>query len=192
MNSEVAGALTADRHFGDFEALKDSGNTHGDSHDQWRFSPMLDSNSFNLPISNQTPGCFTPSQGSSSMYHNQAGDLHTPNMGFGLGTPLSLSACDSQLNPGSTGLTMHGVHPHLLGSNSMQAAAPFPQQQSYAPSSFVHQIQGYESMSGSHNATPKQEIRMDLDSRRESNVIPFPIRTFPPSTPTSVGQPTEK
>ena len=187
-----ADALTDIRHFGDFEGLKDSGNTQGDSHDQWRFSPMLDSNSFNLSIANQPPGCFTPSQGSSSVYHNQAGDLHTPNIGFGLGTPLSLSACDSHLNPGSTALAMHGMHPHLLGSNSIQAAAPFSQQQSYAPSSFVHQIQGFEAMSGSHNATPKQEIRIDLDPHRERNVIPFPIRTFPSSTPTGVAQPPEK
>ena len=153
---------------------------------------MLDSNSFNLSISNQPPGCFTPSQGTSSMYHNQAGDLHTPNMGFGLGTPLSLSACDGQLNPGSTSLTMHGVHPHLVGSSSIQAAAPFPQQQSYAPSSFVHQIQGFEAMGGSHNVTPKQEIRMDLDPQREGNALPFPIRSFPSSMPTGAGQPTEK
>ena len=187
-----AGALTNIRHFGDFEGLKDPGNTPGDSHDQWRFSPMLDSNSFNFSIPSQTPGCFTPSQGSSSLYHNQAGDLHTPNMGFGLGTPLSLSTCESHLNPGSTALAMHGMHPHILGSSSTQAAAPFSQQQSYAPSSFVHQIQGFEAMSGSHHDTPKQEIRMDLDSHRERNIIPFPIRTFPSGMPTGAGQRTDK
>ena len=153
---------------------------------------MLDSNTFSLSIANQTPGCFTPSQGNSSLYHNQAGDLHTPNMGFGLGTPLSLSACDSHLNPGSTTLAMHGMHPHLLGSNSIQAAAPFSQQQSYAPSSFVHQIHGFEAMSGSHHATPKQEIRMDLDSHRERNLMPGSARSFPSSMPTGVGPSTEK
>ena len=126
------------------------------------------------------------------MYHNQAGDLHTPNMGFQLGTPLSLPTSEGHIHQSSTAFALQGFHPHVLGSTSAQASATFPQQQSYAPSSFVHQNSGFEIIGESHELTPKQEMRMGLDSHTEGNIIPFPIRTFSTSIPVAATKPMKK
>lgn len=112
------------------------------------------------------------------MYHNQAGDLHTPNMGFQLGTPLSLPTSETHPHQTPTAFALQGFHPHMLGSSTIQASATFSQQQSYAPSSFVHQDSGFETIGRSHEATPKQETRLDTDPHRGGNTIPFPIKTF--------------
>lgn len=143
-------------------------------------------------MASQPLACYTPTPGGSTIYHNQAGDLHTPNMGFQLGTPLSLPTSDGHLQSTSAAFAMHAIHPHLLGSTSVQAPTTFQQQQSYAPSSFVHQHSGFETIAGSHNITPKQDIAMDLDPQRRENLIPYPIRTFSNSLAVAADQPTEK
>ena len=126
------------------------------------------------------------------MYHNLAGDLHTPNIGFQLGTPLSLPTSEGQSQHHPSAFAVQGFHSQLLGSTSLQASTTFPQQQSYAPSSFVHQDSGFGTAGGSHEVTPKQETRIDLDSYRGANAIPFPIKTFSTGIPVAAAHSIDK
>lgn len=131
------------RPFGDHDNSKDPEGGLGDM-DQWRFTPsMLDTNSFSFTsFANQHSGDFTPPPGGmNAMFHSQAGDLHTPGMAFQLGTPLSTDDSRS-----ISAIDMQGFHPHLLHSQPFENTNPFPQQQSYAPSSFIHQDSGYDTM----------------------------------------------
>lgn len=157
---------------------KEMHNQPTDSQDHWRFTPLLESNSFTFPsFANNPSGYYTPTPGgSSTMYHNRAGDLHTPNMAFHLGTPMSMPTTDGQIQPSST-LDMHAFHPNLL--SSFQPSGTFHEQQSYAPSSFVHQDSGFEAMDA--DMTPKQEMSMELEMQRAKNLLPFTMRSFNPA-----------
>ena len=95
-----------------------------------------------------------------TLYHSQAGDLHTPGMGIHLGTPLSLSLSENAMHA-EPSIEMHGFHPNMFQADSFQQN-PYSQQQSYAPSSFVHQDSGY-GMDGS----PENEIQMESEVSRE-------------------------
>lgn len=120
----------------------------------------MDPNSFNFPnFANAPPGYYTPTPGgTNTLFHPQAGDLHTP-VGMaapGLGTPLSMPASGHPINagPGPGVIDMGGFQP--LPSHQMHHFNPFvqapPPQPAFAPSSFVHQDTGYETME--QDATP--------------------------------------
>ncbi|KAK4695995.1 hypothetical protein P7C71_g1845, partial [Lecanoromycetidae sp. Uapishka_2] len=168
------------RHFGDQEAGKDH-ESGLEEPDPWRFTPsMLDTNSYAFTsFTNQNSGDYTPTPGGSmnAVFHNQAGDLHTPGMGFQLGTPLSISASDSHTNPASA-IDMHGFQPHMLHSQPFQHSNPFSHQQSYAPSSFVHQDSGYETMNPQQNGLPGEKFGIDVDTRGESNYAEYSARSY--------------
>ncbi len=108
------------------------------------------------------------------VFHNQAGDLHTPGMGFGLGTPLSISNSEGHHSVASA-IDMHGFHPHLLHSQPFSNPNLFAQQQSYAPSSFVHQDSSYETMHGRRNGVPGED---PAESHNRSNFTGFPARSY--------------
>ena len=136
-------------------------------------------------FTNQPSGYYTPTPGgANTIYHNRAGDLHTPGVGFHLGTPLSMPTVDDQVHAPSA-IEMHGFHHNALSSNPFQASSAFAQQQSYAPSTFVHQDSGFEGMDGSHNVTPKQEMSLHSGQQRETNVVPFTIRSLNTTMATS-------
>lgn len=150
-------------------------------HEAWRFTPsLLDTNSFSFSsFANQPPGYYTPTPGGvNTLYHNQAGDLHTPNIGFHLGTPLSMPMSENSLHAGSS-FDMPIFHPQLFNTQSFQHAHQFPPQQSYAPSSFVHQDSGYEAMEGS----PENDMEMDSGMKREAHVVTVPSHGFESSMP---------
>ena len=140
---------------------------------------MLDSNSFSFAsFANQATGYYTPTPGgTNTIYHNQAGDLHTPGMAFHLGTPLSMPTSDGNVH---SAIDVHGFNPHLLGLHPYQSAATFNPQQSYAPSSFVHQDSGFDAMDD-NDGLPKQDINMEAEQQRELPV--FPTRIFHASMP---------
>lgn len=140
---------------------------------------MLDSTSFSFAsFANQPTGYYTPTPGgTNTIYHNQAGDLHTPGMAFHLGTPLSMPTSDGNVH---SAIDVHGFHPHLLGLPSFQSATTFNPQQSYAPSSFVHQDSGFDAMDD-NDGLPKQDINMEGEPQRELPV--FPTRVFDTSMP---------
>ena len=95
-----------------------------------------------------------------TLYHSQAGDLHTPAMGIHLGTPLSLSLSENAMRA-EPSMDMQGFHPHMFQANPFQQN-PFCQQQSYAPSSFVHQDSGY-----GIGDSPENEIQVESEMSRE-------------------------
>lgn len=137
---------------------------------------MLDTNSFAFTnFANQPPGYYTPTPGGTTLYHSQAGDLHTPGMGMhlgmGLGTPLSMPPADHSMHgmmamnnyhPAMNPYQFHEINPFnhhsqqhsLLQQNTLQPAT-------FAPSSFIHQDTGYETME--HDGSP-----MDDDGRMKS------------------------
>jgi len=154
------------------EDIKDLDPTPKAQNEPWRFTPsLLDPNSFAFSnFANQPPGYYTPTPGGmNTLYHNQAGDLHTPGMGIGmgLGTPLSMPSSADGLHA-STMMDMSGGFGHQMPPQ-FHTYSPFGQQQtqqlhhhhhhhhqhheqqpsiqtSFAPSSFIHQDTGYETM----------------------------------------------
>lgn len=153
----------------------------------------MDPNSFSFTnFANQPPGYYTPTPGgTNTLYHPQAGDLHTPSLGFGmgLGTPLSMPASEAALHshsgpPGPTippmvelGSFQHGgLHPHQFHQFSNPYIQPAPPQQSFAPSSFVHQDTGYETMDqdGSPLGSEQADDKMgSIDSTFQSHHSPM-------------------
>ncbi|RFU28406.1 hypothetical protein B7463_g7957, partial [Scytalidium lignicola] len=139
------------------EDLKDFDPTPRAQQEQWRFTPsLMDPNSFAFNnFANQPLGFYTPTpSGTNAVYHSQAGDLHTPGMGIGaLGTPLSLSTSAEVLQTGAmmdmSAFTNQVPHNHFQNYNPFAHPAQNPAlhpEQSFAPSSFVHQDTGYETM----------------------------------------------
>lgn len=154
------------RPFGDQDSRKDQ-DTNLEDPEHWRFTPsMLDTNSFSFAsFANQHSGGYTPTPGGTNpLFHNQAGDLHTPSMGFQLGTPLSSNAS----HPASA-IDMHGFHAHLLHSQQYQNASAFQEQQSYAPSSFIHQDSGYDTNTLEQNSSRLPDPKSDVQSGSDPN-----------------------
>ncbi|KUI71964.1 hypothetical protein VM1G_07957 [Cytospora mali] len=144
------------------EAFHDQDPTPRATNEPWRFTPsLIDPGSFSFStFANAPSGYYTPTPGgTNTLYHPQAGDLHTPTLAFGmgLGTPLSMPTTDAALqSAGPAMMEMPGFHPGPPGLHPSQFhqppphfnpfVQPHPHQQSFAPSSFVHQDTGYETM----------------------------------------------
>ncbi|PBP19172.1 hypothetical protein BUE80_DR010005 [Diplocarpon rosae] len=175
------------------EDIKDLDPTPRAQHEPWRFTPsLLDPNSFAFSaFANQPPGYYTPTPGgTNTLYHNQAGDLHTPGMGMGmgLGTPLSLPTSADGLNP-STMMDMsafsHQMPPHFHSYNPFGQPPQQLQQQhhqpqtSYAPSSFVHQDTGYETME--HDGSPVDDEEGRMGSLEGSLQHQSPMMSYQPT-----------
>ncbi|CZT42588.1 related to transcription factor BOM [Rhynchosporium secalis] len=180
------------------EDLKDLDPTPRAQHEPWRFTPsLLDPNSFAFSaFANQPPGYYTPTPGgNNTFYHNQAGDLHTPGMGMGMGpgTPLSLPTSADGMHA-STMMDMsafsHQMPPQFHTYNPFGA----PQQQhhqqhqhnheqhhqtSYAPSSFVHQDTGYETME--HDGSPLDDDEGRMGSIEANFHHRSPMMSFQPA-----------
>ncbi|KAJ5104100.1 hypothetical protein N7532_004629 [Penicillium argentinense] len=85
----------------------------------------------------QHPGFYTPNSGGmGAVFHNQAGDLHTPTTGMNMITPLSLSNPLVGAHPSNTHMDQqfqqHYMATHLPDMN------PYLQQASFAPSAFMN------------------------------------------------------
>ncbi|KAL9615566.1 MAG: hypothetical protein Q9167_000079 [Letrouitia subvulpina] len=148
-----------------------------DPSEEWGLSPsLLDSNPYGLnPFTSHAPGYYPPTPGATgTFYHSKAGDLHTPNLGFHLGTPLSMSASTGHLQS-TTAFEMHGFHPHLLEAQNFQDTAQFQHQQSYAPSTFIHQHAGFNAGDASDHSSPAH----DKDTEKCLHYDRNSIMTFP-------------
>lgn len=169
-----------DRHFSDCEDSKDQPKSARDINEQERFSSsVLDTNAFTFTsFTNQPAGYYTPNPGGTSIaYHNQAGDLHTPGMGFHLGTPLSLPNSEAHIHPTAPS-EIHGFHPHMIDSFHFHNQNPFASQQSFTPSSFLHHDPNFEAMDVTNNDSPVQDMKLETRLRTESNIITYPPGTF--------------
>ncbi|KAI2627837.1 CP2 transcription factor-domain-containing protein [Hypoxylon sp. NC1633] len=151
------------------DAFRDQDPTPRASGAEWRFTPsLLDPSSFSFSsFANQPPGYYTPTPGgTNTLYHPQAGDLHTPSLGLGmgLGTPLSLPTSEGAIHAGPAMMDLtqfhQGIPPHHFQQHYNPFIQPTPPQPSFAPSSFVHQDTGYETMD--HDGSP-----LDSDSHEE-------------------------
>ena len=173
--------LFSHRQFGGHEGNKEHDTGLGES-DNWRFTPsMLDTNSFAFAsFADQHSQSFTPALGGhmNSIVHNQAGDLHTPSMGFGLGTPLSLSHSESHSHS-TANIGMQGFHSHLLQSQPFSPSNVFPQQQSFAPSSFVHQTSDPEPMHGTYHALNGENMADMRQSAHFAGYLPGSMGNVP-------------
>ncbi|PNY26787.1 Grainyhead-like protein 2 [Tolypocladium capitatum] len=137
----------------DDESFRDQDPTPRASHEPWRFTPsLLDPNSYAFnSFANAPPGYYAPTPGGTgTLFHPQAGDLHTPNlaMGHGLGASLSMPNSGNAMHPGAAAMDMAGfqtLQPHQFHHFNPFIQAP-PPQPGFAPSTFVHQDTGYETM----------------------------------------------
>lgn len=167
-NNDDGDVLTEDnlfRHFGELEDSKDSDATPKGLHDQWKFTPsLMDPNSFAFStFANQPPGYYTPTPGGvNTLFHSQAGDLHTPGMGMHVGTPLSLAQSGNALSAASMNVPLQHYQAHMLQTHPFEAVTNYAPQQVFAPSSFLqHKDSGYEAMSQSPQQSPaKAELGM--------------------------------
>ncbi|KAI1484977.1 CP2 transcription factor-domain-containing protein [Biscogniauxia mediterranea] len=160
--AETSVLLAAEHERSSHDVFPDQDPTPRASGAEWRFTPsLLDPNSFSFAaFANQPPGYYTPTPGgTNTIYHPQAGDLHTPAMGglgMGLGTPLSLPTSESTLHAGPALMDLshyqHSLPPHQFPQQFNPFMQPTPPQPSFAPSSFVHHDTGYETMD--HDGSP--------------------------------------
>ncbi|KAF7920089.1 hypothetical protein EAE99_008210 [Botrytis elliptica] len=150
----------------------------------WRWTPGLlgssssnfDSNSFGFPSSsflNAAPGPYTLTPGgTNTVYHPQAGDLHmgmgmgmNMGMGMGMGPPLSIPTTTdgrhTETMMGMPSFPTHDFHDFNPFAHSHHHQ-PQPQPTSYAPSSFIHQDTGYETMD--HDGSPMDDDEGPLGS----------------------------
>ncbi|GAP90855.1 putative CP2 transcription factor [Rosellinia necatrix] len=144
------------------EGYRDQDPTPRASSAEWRFTPsLLDHNPYPFnAFASQPPGYYTPTPGgTNTLYHPQAGDLHTPSlamgMGMGLNTPLSLPTSGGPIHAGP-GIMDISHFQQALGPQQFQPYSAFiqqtPHQAAYVPSSFVHHDTGYETMD--HDGSP--------------------------------------
>ncbi|UPK90285.1 hypothetical protein LCI18_001220 [Fusarium solani-melongenae] len=185
------------------DAFRDQDPTPRATNDPWRFTPsLLDPNSMSFAnFANAPPGYYTPTPGgTNTIFHPQAGDLHTPTLGLGMGlnTPLSMPTSGDGMQPGPSQAVMdmtgfQTLQPHQFHHFNPFIQAP-PPQPAFAPSTFVHQDTGYETMDqdGSPMDSDPSEERMSsigatlqkttplvgLQSRQFSSPMTHPL---PPS-----------
>lgn len=143
-------------------------------------------------FANQLPGYYTPTPGgNTTLYHSRAGDLHTPNLGAALNTPLSLPTSESVLHHGQQNVSMPTINTHLSHQFQQQfhnlnvypasAHPTFPsqhahhaqqhqQQQSFAPHHFTHQP-GYDHLDSAIEGSPTG-FDLDLDMHHSQHTSP--------------------
>jgi len=181
-------SLSTYSHFGDDHELKDLDPTPRGNQEQWRFTPsLLDPNSFAFSsFANQPPGYYTPTPGgTNTLYHSQAGDLHTPSFSMGLGTPLSMPTSEGPFHAGHVtnapmqAFSAQGIAPDLFHNPNPFAFQHHQQQQpqhpqAFAPHQFLHQPSSFETFSDPHHEDPKpDDMRLDVEMAERSPVVPF-------------------
>lgn len=153
---------------------KDAEPTPRGSNDPWHFGSSgltpstLDPNSHNFSMfANHMPGYYTPG-GTNTLYHNQAGDLHTPgfsSMGGGLGTPLSMPTSDGAMNVSQQATNFHGFSAHMPPhmQSQFQNVNPFNMHhgQAFPPQNFTHQP--FEHMDPNGDDSPMGDVSLDMD-----------------------------
>ncbi|KAJ6143368.1 hypothetical protein N7471_002821 [Penicillium samsonianum] len=111
-----------------------------------------------MPLANQHSGFYTPtSSGMGAMFHNQAGDLHTPT-GMHLMTPLA--GMPAIQNHHSNGF--EPFHPQFI--NPVHGMNQYTQQPSYAPSAFMHRDTGYDAMDDTLDDSALNDVNVETAS----------------------------
>ncbi|KAK4549078.1 hypothetical protein LTR36_007534 [Oleoguttula mirabilis] len=182
--------------------IKDADPTPRGSNEPWHFGTsgltpsMMDPNShsFNM-FANQMPGYYTPTPGgTNTLYHSQAGDLHTPGYIMGLGTPLSMPTSEGTLHAGQQAASFQGFHAHLpqhMQQSSFQNVNPFHMQhhhhqQGFPPHHFTHHS-SYEPMEGPVGESPVEDLGVDVNMLQHHS--PDALFRHPQSMPTAMQPP---
>ncbi|KAL8862563.1 MAG: hypothetical protein Q9178_001061 [Gyalolechia marmorata] len=158
------------------------------ANDNWRLTPSyMDASSFAFAsLTNQTPGYCSPGNG--TYYHNKAGDLHTPNLGFHLGTPLSLPHSEGR-NLTATAFDMHGFPPSFLEPHGFQTSNHFGAPETFPPNSFLHRDSGFDTMD---ETTPVQHTIAGNATIQQPNVDTLPPKSMDSSKQDSAFQSNDK
>jgi hypothetical protein len=174
--------------FGDGgDEAKDLDPTPRGSNEPWRFTPsMLDPTSFAFTnFANQPPGYYTPTPGgTNTLYHHQAGDLHTPS-GFtmGLGTPLSLPTSEGALHAqqSAPSVPIHSSFP-AIAHHPFQNPTPFAmpnQEAGFAPHQFHHPESGFHPLQSQHDPHQVLDPATDVEMQERSpGGLGFPMPAF--------------
>ncbi|KFZ20235.1 hypothetical protein V502_03253 [Pseudogymnoascus sp. VKM F-4520 (FW-2644)] len=170
------------------EEMKDIDPTPRAQNEPWRFTPsLLDPNSYAFSaFANQMPAYYTPGANGNPIYHSQAGDLHTPSMGVGMGvgTPLMQTTEGGAVHPAQVYFQQPYAQQQALPPQSFQnnytgyppTTGQEQQQQSYAPATFMHHDTGYETMD--HDGSPMQAG--NRIGQMEANTMQPPMMTYQP------------
>jgi hypothetical protein len=183
--------------FADHDDIKDADPTPRGNNEPWRFTPsLLDPNSFAFTsFANQPPGYYTPTPGgTNTLYHSQAGDLHTPGFSFGLGTPLSLPTSEAGLHAGqpASATQLHGFNSHALGTqHHFTTQNPFAMQAQHAPAFAPHQFthqpsifeQQHAPLAQTHENSPMDNMGPDVEMHEQSPLIGYAPQTFEDNVP---------
>lgn len=184
--AEAHNVAAHQRQFGDGEDFKDQDPTPRGTTEPWRFTPsLLDPNSFAFTsFANQPPGYYTPTPGgTNTIYHSQAGDLHTPGLGFGLNTPLSLPTSEAGLQIGQTSSSgiqgfiqqQQGIAPHLFqNSPAINLHAP---SQRFLAQFQQRQIAPAQSEHASVQETTMQDVSPEIEMQNQHFGLNFPSKT---------------
>ena len=163
--SEVDNELPTDyfaRPFDDLDDNKEQDASPKAFNDSWRLTPsFMDTNPYAFSaFANQQHGYYTPTPGGlNTLYHSQAGDLHTPRMG--MHTPISMPHSVHGLHAPDSAMHLQHFNPHMLHHQNV-FHDPFGQQQhqqqAFPPQQFLqHQDSGYAAMDDhSHKTTPSE------------------------------------
>ncbi|KAL9080313.1 MAG: hypothetical protein Q9157_000900 [Trypethelium eluteriae] len=160
--------------FEESDDIKDADHTPRGSAEPWRFTPsLMDPNSFAFTnFANQPPGYYTPTPGGqNTLYHSQAGDLHTPAFNMGLGTPLSNPTSEASLHPPPAVPSMHdfsGIH-----GQTFHHPAQFSMPQSFAPHHFSHAHASFEPLETTSDESRIEDLGINLDVQEDSPILTF-------------------
>ncbi|KAG9552758.1 hypothetical protein KCU79_g12449, partial [Aureobasidium melanogenum] len=183
------------RQFAEHHNIKDADPTpRASSTEQWNFGStgltpsVLDPNSssFNT-FANQMPGYYTPTPGgTNTLYHPQAGDLHTPGFGMGLNTPLSMPTSDTSALHAPQLTHMHSFahamqqqhHHHHMNPFANPHAFQMHHQPTFPPHNFQHQAPVFDQLDSQATDSPMcgGEMNLDVEMSNQAQVDPM----FPP------------
>lgn len=120
-------------------------------------------------------------------------------MGIGLGTPFSMPSTEVGVHSGPVmdfSAYGHAMQPHPFQNYNPFGAPPppQPQQPSYAPSTFVHQDTGYETMEqdGSPMSDQGRMDSMDMKLQHQSPMMSYQPRQYDPNMAASLPMMAEK
>lgn len=112
-------------------------------------------------LASQYPHFYTPvSGGMGAIFHNQAGDLHTPRMQMGNVDPMSLWNSDPITHSIPAGNYLDQFDSRF--TQHLPTTSPFADQISHAPSAIKHIGPIHDSMDKFGDRPPPNEMQVDL------------------------------
>ncbi|KAF2723487.1 hypothetical protein K431DRAFT_325539 [Polychaeton citri CBS 116435] len=167
--------------------------------DQWAFTAssgftpsMMDPDSQNFSMfANQMPAYYTPTPGgnnTNTFYQNRPGDMHTPGLGLGMGTPMSMPTSDCALPAGQQFSLPPTFQPHLHhGVPQQQFSIVNPYQmhhsQGFVPQQFPNPAP-FDINEAHQSESPIGDTSMDtsIHSQHESPEMLFHTSSMAPPT----------